>query len=336
MIMAEGTWRWPDQVSQAMLPLLSLALVLVPQRTPLPVLPQDNVRLAEMEQQSATWIKEGKYADLMKAAPVHRAEIAKMIEADQIGTAKDFLRASMYYDDPSGWYEVRRVQHEYALMGLVLGEKDAALNLRRTWDFLMVSMGERPRFGFMKASPQFPLPERLQSIYPQPALRRVFDEPDAAKADAQAAGNNAQIKQLREDDQAIRSGPVDMEKLRAGVAKDAERRKTVIALLEKGVPKTGADYESLSLVMQHGDAFTDYRLACELATAAVLLGHPDPWLIVATYDRMLLSVGHRQRFGTQFGESGLRPLDPIGINDRMRLQFRLPKLTELRARDHEK
>src|SRR5688572_1409125 len=99
--MAEGTCRHPNEVCQAMLPLVPLALLLFQQRTPLPVPPQDNTRLAEMEQQSAALIKEGKYADLMKAAPARREEIMKMIEADQVGTGKDFLRASTLYDDPS-------------------------------------------------------------------------------------------------------------------------------------------------------------------------------------------------------------------------------------------
>ncbi len=46
-------------------------------------------------------------------------------------------------------------------------------------------------------------------------------------------------------------------------------------------------------------------------------------------------MGQRQRFGTQFSESGLRPIDSLGINDRMRLQFRLPKLADLKAREQE-
>jgi hypothetical protein len=50
---------------------------------------------------------------------------------------------------------------------------------------------------------------------------------------------------------------------------------------------------------------------------------------------MLLSVGQRQRFGTQFSESGMRPLDPSGFNDRMRLQFGLPRLADLKAREQE-
>ncbi len=327
--------RSPMGYAKSMLPLLPLALVLLQVRTPLPVPPQDNPRLAEMEVQSNAMVKDKKYPELMKLAPAHRAEILKMVEADQVGTGRDFLRASLYYDDASGWFEVRRAQHEYALMALVLGEKDAPAGLRRTWDFLMVSMGQRPRFGFMKSSPQFPLPDRLLSVSPQPVLQRVFDDPEAARAEAKLQGNNPQIMKLREEDQAIRSGPIDFKKLHAGAAKDADRRRSVIALLERGVPKTGGDFEALGLVMQHGDSFSDYRLACELATAAVILGHPDPWLISATYDRMMLSVGQRQRFGTQFSESGLRPIDSLGINDRMRLQFRLPKLADLKAREQE-
>jgi hypothetical protein len=317
----------------AILPLLVFAGFQRP--SPLPVPIHDNPELAALETKSNELLKEGKYQDLMKGAPQQRTTVLRMIEADQVGTAKDFLRASLLYDDPSGWYEIRRVQHEYALMALVLGDPGAPKALERTWDFLMASMGQHPRFGFMKATPQFPLPERLQAVFPPPALKSVFDDPEQAKAEAKSAKDNAEIKQLRDADQALRSGTVDFNKLREAAAEEAKRRHRVHELLEIGAPKTGADFEGLSLVMQHGDSFDDFKLAHELAVASVIVGFDDPWLITATYDRMLLTVGQRQRFGTQFNQDGLRPLDPGGVNDRMRLQFRLPKLADLKAREQE-
>ncbi|HSI72509.1 MAG TPA: hypothetical protein VK934_04985 [Fimbriimonas sp.] len=317
----------------AVLPLIAFGIFQRP--SPMPVPAQDNAELAAMEQKSNELIKEGKYPELMKGAASKRAAILKMIEEDRVGTAKDFLRASALYDDSSGWYEARRSQHEYALMALALGETGAPSALKRTWDFLMASMGQRPRFGFMKPSPQFPLPERLQSVPPPPVLQAVFDEPERARSDAKAARDNAEIKQLREADQALRSGQVDFNKLHEMASEEAKRRQRVRELLVAGVPKTGADYEGLSLVMQHGDTFDDFKLAHELSMASLIVGYDDPWLVTATYDRMLLTIGQRQRFGTQFNQDGLRPMDPIGINDRMRLQFRLPKLVDLKAREQE-
>jgi hypothetical protein len=320
-----------------MAPLLALAFLLAPQQrpAPLPVPKQDNAMLAGMEQKAKEGNKTQAFAELTKQAAANRASILRLIEADQVGTARDFLRASLYYDDPGGWYEVRRVQHEYALMALTLSEPGAPAALKRTWDFLMVSMGHRPRFGFLKPSPQFPLPLRMQSVAPPEALKRVFDDPEAAREIAKASADNAEIRTLREEDQAVRTGQINFEKLHEAAAKDAERRKRVVELLAAGVPKTGADFEGLGLVMQHGDDFDDFMLAHELAVASVIVGFKDPWLITATYDRMLLTVGQRQRFGTQFNESGLRPMDGTGINDRMRLQFHLGKLADLKAREQE-
>ena len=55
-------------------------------------------------------------------------------------------------------------------------------------------------------------------------------------------------------------------------------------------------------VLQHGGTPDNYRLAHELSIAAIALGDTSAlWLVSRSYDRMLLSMGHRQRLNTQYG-----------------------------------
>ena len=62
------------------------------------------------------------------------------------------------------------------------------------------------------------------------------------------------------------------------------------------------------------------------------------WLVAATYDRMLNSVGHDQRFGTQGkpqmdpkAKPQLRETDEAGICDAERLALGCPTLAAKRA-----
>jgi hypothetical protein len=316
---------------------LSLAVATLAQQkiVPLPVPATDNAELGALDQKVSELLKAAKYQELMKMAPDNRAAILKMVDADQIGTGVDFLRASNLYDDPMGWFETRRSQHEFALTALSLGQPKTNEALKRTWDMLLVSMGKRQRFGFMKVDPKND-PEGKYAVDPVPlAMRRVFDDPEAAKTRAQQASDNAEIKKMRDADQAIREGAIDLEKLNKAADEERGRRKRVHEMLASGVPQTPNDFEAMSLIMQHSGDFDGYRLAHELMMAGMLVGYKSPWLLTATYDRMLLSIGHRQRFATQWWQSGLAPVDPLAMNDRMRLQMGVQRLSEVQAREKE-
>jgi hypothetical protein len=62
-----------------------------------------------------------------------------------------------------------------------------------------------------------------------------------------------------------------------------------------------------AMVLQHGDDSTHYRIAHELASAACERGvntrewskNTADWLMKATYDRWMLSIGKPQVYGTQ-------------------------------------
>ena len=103
---------------------------------------------------------------------------------------------------------------------------------------------------------------------------------------------------------------------------DSVRQTRTLELIEEGAPKTGRDMHNAATVLQHGGSPENYRLAHELSIAAIALGDTTArWLVSRSYDRMLLSMGHRQRLNTQYGgvETKPMPLDTTGVNDRIRV-----------------
>jgi hypothetical protein len=87
-------------------------------------------------------------------------------------------------------------------------------------------------------------------------------------------------------------------------------------------------------VLQHGGTPDNYRLAHELSIAAIALGDTTAlWLVSRSYDRMLLSMGHRQRMNTQYGGATMKlvklsPLDTTAVNDRIRLALGSRRLAD--------
>ena len=112
---------------------------------------------------------------------------------------------------------------------------------------------------------------------------------------------------------------------------DPNRRERTLRLVADGIPATGRDMHNAATVLQHGGTADDYRLAHELAIAAVALGDTSAvWLVSRSYDRMLLSMGHRQRLNTQYGGASAKPmpLDTTGVNDRIRVTLGSRRLVD--------
>jgi hypothetical protein len=102
-------------------------------------------------------------------------------------------------------------------------------------------------------------------------------------------------------------------------------------LIADGVPVTGRDFGNAAVVLQHGQSPDDFRLAHELTIAAVALGDTSAvWLLSRSYDRLLLSMGHRQRLNTQYGgaSSAMMPLDTTAVNDRIRVALGSRRLAD--------
>ena len=84
------------------------------------------------------------YSKLTEAS---RSKVRELIALDALRTPDDFLVASTLATDPSGFYESRRLEHELALVALVIGPPDALRRVGLTWDGLNWSMGRGQRIG---------------------------------------------------------------------------------------------------------------------------------------------------------------------------------------------
>lgn len=93
----------------------------------------------------------------------------------------------------------------------------------------------------------------------------------------------------------------------------------------------------LAMLFQHGLDSEDYKKAFELTNKATQLGYEDAkWLSAASEDRHLLSIGKKQKWGTQFkgnGEGGWEqsPMysdDQSRVTDEMRKEMGVPIRSE--------
>jgi hypothetical protein len=82
---------------------------------------------------------------------------------------------------------------------------------------------------------------------------------------------------------------------------DTARRKRIIVMMELGEVKTKNDFYHAAVLFQHGDKPEDFLAAHRLSALAAILGHKTArWLMAASLDRYLMSIGHPQIYGTQF------------------------------------
>jgi hypothetical protein len=108
-------------------------------------------------------------------------------------------------------------------------------------------------------------------------------------------------------------------------------------LYASGALHTGADWWHAALILQHSSEAEDYLLAHEMCIAAIAGGEEDAkWLAAATEDRFLMSIGRKQRFGTQYepadepGTYRLAPTEP-GVTDQLREVLNTPSLATAEA-----
>jgi hypothetical protein len=123
-----------------------------------------------------------------------------------------------------------------------------------------------------------------------------------------AVESNLELRSLTQADQLARSGKEIKWELLS--AEDRGRREQVRSMLAAGVVKTAEDYYNAALIMQHGQAPDDFRLAFSLATVSATM---DPesqgfqpayktskWLKAAAWDRLMMNLNKPQWYGTQF------------------------------------
>lgn len=114
---------------------------------------------------------------------------------------------------------------------------------------------------------------------------------------------NKLLKKLFDEDQATRlsSDFNDPSKIDEGIAADKVRKEQVQEMLNNSEVKTAEDYYHASLVFQHGETTEDFKKANDLAKKSMDMGDPRAkQMYENSYDRMLMSQGKLQKYGTQF------------------------------------
>jgi hypothetical protein len=155
-----------------------------------------------------------------------------------------------------------------------------------------------------------------------------------------AAPDNAEVAAIFQEDQSDRKPAAGAAIDWSAVApKDRTREARVSALLAAGALRTGKDYFSAAVVLQHGPATDSRLLAHDLSIVAVTKEELyAKWLVAATEDRFLTEIGRPQRFRTQYRSDGPgRPLrlydvDP-SVTDGLGREFGVPPLEEARRRE---
>ncbi len=120
-------------------------------------------------------------------------------------------------------------------------------------------------------------------------------------------------------------------------AHDRQRRQRVRQLLDTGLVTTADDYFHAAMIFQHGTDSADYLRAHQLAQKSAALDSTNEnalWLIAASKDRYLQSIGQPQWYGTQFwqvdGVWTIEPIDTTAVTDADRRELHVPTLEETR------
>jgi hypothetical protein len=145
-------------------------------------------------------------------------------------------------------------------------------------------------------------------------------------------GPSAEMQKIYDADQEPRQNPTRLSAAEWVVieGKDAERRARTRELLRAGALMTGEDFRKAAFVFQHGNTPDDYLMAHSLASIAVARGDASAtWIMTATLDRYLQSIGKPQIYGTQFkatADATQEPFDRALISDAMRRELAVPSL----------
>jgi hypothetical protein len=270
-------------------------------------------------------------------API-RAGVVRLVESHELKTASDYRRAANLMG-PAGFppvfvlnYQDARVWYELDLTAFALGDPTAVEELPAAWDVLQMSIGKGQRFG-TRLTPVQSIPGSI--TYPDLTSRSVLAivaNPIRARERAARTKGNPELQALEAADQADRTSKSVTADVRD--QNDFDRVKRVCRMADAGKIVTFNDVENAFLVLQHGRGNGLNVRAHEMALcAALLVGNTDTsskdfYLALASlalsYDRMLQTSGHLQRFGAQVQGR----VDPDGICDAERDAMRVPPLNE--------
>ena len=149
--------------------------------------------------------------------------------------------------------------------------------------------------------------------------------------------DNAELARISQEDQDDRKPGlhgIDWAKIKP---RDDARLARTRELYASGALRTGADWFHAALILQHSSEADDYLLAHEMSVAAVAQGYKEArWLVAASEDRFLMTIGRKQRFGTQYepadepGRYRLASTEPQ-VTDELRAVLGTPSLAEAKA-----
>lgn len=251
-------------------------------------------------------------------------EVMRLVESNRLKSGEEFRRVGILAGVGPGEFAQLRVAYECFITALAKDDRESQELIADAWDDLLVSVSRPMRFDF-KDRIHLKNYDELFEIEPAPAaVARVWRDPQGARSRAQGKQDNAEMIALEEADQADRQedwSGFSRERIQDIVARDAVRRGRVRELMDKGHLVTPNDFARAALVMQHGRHFRSHQLAHELAVCSLLLGDREMglWLVAASYDRMMYSLGHAQRFGSQSSH----PRDVSGFCEEQRITFRV-------------
>jgi hypothetical protein len=253
------------------------------------------------------------------------AELEAFIETDTLKSGDDFLRAAFLARmavSPAAEFRGRRVVYELLLAALALGKREAAAQLPEAWDLLMMSLGRGDRLERGFGALQMDLSSDFVSEPAPSVVRAIWRDAEAVRTAAKAK-NNPELEDIMRADQAARKEWSELTPQQMAEIGQADRKRytRTCEIVAAGTLATKEDFANASLILQHGETFTSYRLAHELAVCSLLLGDEGTgrWLVAATYDRMLNAAGHEQRYATQWIDDSLMDVDTRGICDAERV-----------------
>lgn len=276
------------------------------------------------------------------ANPKFHGEVIRLVESNTLSTGDEFLRCANIACGPINEYRSARVRYELVLAAVAKGNRSADDYLPWCWDSLLQTLGRPMRFDVWGLAAKNPDSDQFV-VDPAPGvIRTVMRNPGASREAAAKAKDNAEVQTIVDADQAIRAhwNKLSNAERTAASADDHRRNLRIRAIVKEGGLCTDKDFANASLVMQHSSSFAGFELAHELAVCSMLLGDRGTgrWLVAATYDRMLNSVGHEQRFGTQGAwttsqqaKPEVGATDESGICDAERLALGCPTLAAKRA-----
>ena len=154
------------------------------------------------------------------------------------------------------------------------------------------------------------------------------------------AADNAELRSIKDADQADRRSAPTQEQWREITRRDQERRERVLEIIKSGQLSTAWDYFNAALVLQHGGSTSDIRLAHSLSTVAAAIDPEHPrakWLMAASWDRLMIRLNRPQWYGTQStkdssGKFVLAPVEPDVVSDADRTALGVPSLAEAQER----